>query len=182
MYRSFLPSRAINHGTRHSSPSVSSTLDERAKRKEKETKKRMEQAGRLSRARESTLDYRLGIKGGSMDQHRRPNPVTMKGWASLVEDRIEKARLEGQFKTVKGRGQPIVQTVEDKNPFIAREEFLMNRIVQQQGAAPPWVEIQGELETAITSFREIVKQSWTRRAIRMLTASQPAALLPPHPG
>ena len=32
---------------------------------------------------------------------------------------------------------------EEKNPFIAREEFLMNRIVQRNGAAPPWVEIQG---------------------------------------
>lgn len=35
-----------------------------------------------------------------------------------------------------------------------------------------------ELESAIASFRDVVKQSWTRRAIRMLTLSQPAALLP----
>ena len=34
----------------------------------------------------------------------------------------------------------------ERNPFIAREEFLMNRIVQRNGAAPPWVELQaGEL-------------------------------------
>ena len=32
---------------------------------------------------------------------------------------------------------------EQSNPFIPREEFLMNRIVQRQGAAPPWVEFQG---------------------------------------
>ena len=37
----------------------------------------------------------------------------------------------------------MARTAEDKNPFIGREEFLMNRIVQRQGAAPPWVEIQG---------------------------------------
>lgn len=35
-----------------------------------------------------------------------------------------------------------------------------------------------ELETAVSTFREIIKQSWTRRAIRMLTISQPPALLP----
>lgn len=88
-------------------------------------------------------------------------------------------------------------TTQDRNPFIAREEFLMNRIVQRQGAAPPWVEVQGgasvfrtmlstssthtassEMESAIASFREIIRQSWTRRAIRLLTASQPAAQLP----
>lgn len=31
---------------------------------------------------------------------------------------------------------------DEKNPFIEREEFLMNRIVQRNGAAPPWVELQ----------------------------------------
>ena len=44
---------------------------------------------------------------------------------------------------MKGRGRPLKELVEEKNPFIAREEFLMNRIVQKNGAAPPWVEIQG---------------------------------------
>ncbi|KAI0677182.1 hypothetical protein C8Q78DRAFT_961698 [Trametes maxima] len=153
-------------------------LDEKEKRKEREAKRRMEQGTRLSQARESTIDYRLGIKGGAADQLRRPNPVSLKGWAYLVEDRIEKARQAGHFNNVKGRGQPIAHTVEDKNPFIGREEFLMNRIVQRQGAAPPWVEVQGELETAVTSFREVVKQSWTRRALRNITAEHPAQLLP----
>lgn len=48
----------------------------------------------------------------------------------------------------------------------------MNRIVQRQGAAPPWVEIQGELEAAVDSFRSVLKQSWVRRAVRMLTLSR----------
>lgn len=69
-----------------------------------------------------------------------------------------------------------------------------NRIVQRQGAAPPWVEVQQgvlyyfdlslttltsnvELETVVRSFRDVIRQSWTRRAIRMLTLSQPAGLL-----
>ena len=34
-----------------------------------------------------------------------------------------------------------------------------------------------ELESALTSFREILRQSWTRRALRTLTVSQPAFLL-----
>ncbi|KAI0722292.1 hypothetical protein C8T65DRAFT_628868 [Cerioporus squamosus] len=152
-------------------------LDDKARRKAKETQKRMQQGVRLSQARESTLDYRLGIKGAA-EQLRRPNPVSLKGWANLVEDRIEKARQAGHFNNIKGRGRPIARTTEDKNPFIGREEFLMNRIVQRQGAAPPWVEIQGELESAVNTFREVLKQSWTRRAIRTLTAMHPAHLLP----
>ena len=63
-------------------------LDDKARRKAKETQKRMQQGVRLSQAKESTLDYRLGIKGAA-EQLRRPNPVSLKGWANLVEDRIE---------------------------------------------------------------------------------------------
>lgn len=70
-------------------------VDEKAKRKERETKKRMEQGTRLSQARESTIDYRLGIKGAAAEQLRRPNPVSLKGWANLVEERIE-VRYEGR--------------------------------------------------------------------------------------
>ncbi|TFY53963.1 hypothetical protein EVJ58_g9146 [Rhodofomes roseus] len=151
-------------------------LDEKEKRKQREMRRRTEHAGRLSRARESTLDYRLGIRSGP--GAHRPNPTTLKGWTNLVEDRIQRAREEGLFNSVKGRGQPLVSPTQDKNPFIGREEFLMNRIVQRQGAAPPWVEVQGEVDSAIASFRELIKQSWTRRAIRLLTISQPAAQLP----
>src|SRR5258708_2583611 len=64
--------------------------DDRMRRKEREVKKRSEIVGRLSRAKESTLDYRLGItknvKGGVQ---ARPNPVSIKGWAGLIEERIE---------------------------------------------------------------------------------------------
>ena len=55
---------------------------------------------------------------------------------------IQRARSKGVFNGVKGRGKPLVRMQEESNPFIAREEFLMNRIVQRNGAAPPWVEVQ----------------------------------------
>ena len=48
----------------------------------------------------------------------------------------------------------------------------MNRIVQRQGAAPPWVEIQGGLEAAVDTLRSVLRQSWVRRAVRMLTLSR----------
>ena len=56
---------------------------------------------------------------------------------------MQKARKAGLFNTVKGRGKPLTQAVEESNPFLPREEFLMNRIVQRNGAAPPWIEVQG---------------------------------------
>ena len=66
------------------------TDDDRTRRKEREVKKRSEVVGRLTRAKESTLDYRLGItKNIKNGTQTRPNPVSAKGWAGLVEARIE---------------------------------------------------------------------------------------------
>ena len=63
-------------------------LDEKERRAELESRRKHKEIGRLGRAKESTLDYRLGIKGKA-SADTRPNPSSMKGWQSLVEDRIE---------------------------------------------------------------------------------------------
>jgi len=55
---------------------------------------------------------------------------------------MKNARAQGIFNDIKGRGKPVFISNDEKNPFIGREEFLMNRIVQRNGAAPPWVELQ----------------------------------------
>ena len=137
------------------------TLDEKTRKKEKENRRRFQTALKLEGAKESVLDHRLGIK---QQKRTQANPVTMKGWRSLVEERIEvclavcvtiprsfsfysrsfmkNARAQGSFNYIKGRGKPMVISSDEKNPFIEREEFLMNRIVQRNGAAPPWVELQ----------------------------------------
>jgi len=74
-----------------SSNPTSYTLDDRGRRLEKDQRKKAQLAGRLSDAKESTLDYRLGVKSANAQGPiaSRPNPVSVKGWASLVEDRIE---------------------------------------------------------------------------------------------
>ncbi|KIM76339.1 hypothetical protein PILCRDRAFT_77840 [Piloderma croceum F 1598] len=157
--------------------SGASSVDDRTRRKEIELKKREKVVGRLTKAKESTLDYRLGINRAEAPKQIRPNPISLRGWTSLIEDKIEVSRNAGLFNKVSGRGRPLMRQMDESNPFIAREEFLMNRIVQRNGAAPPWVEVQGELESAVTSFREILRQSWIRRALRTLTLSKPPAHL-----
>jgi len=71
----------------------SAAIDDRTRRTERELTKRREQAGRLACARESTLDYRLGLRGSGGGRSTQVNPVSLKGWQSLVEDRIEVRRL-----------------------------------------------------------------------------------------
>lgn len=74
-----------------------------------------------------------------------------------------------------------------------RTEFLMNRILKTQEAAPPWIELQkgakchvanrqygttsltsfcthaisAELDAALSAFRTELRANWTRRAIRI---------------
>jgi len=64
-------------------------MDDRTRRLEREQRKRTMQANKLTQARESTLDYRLGIQGGQRAGGARFIPTSMKGWTSMVEDRIE---------------------------------------------------------------------------------------------
>ncbi|KDQ15415.1 hypothetical protein BOTBODRAFT_65492 [Botryobasidium botryosum FD-172 SS1] len=127
--------------------------------------KRKKEIGRLGTAKESSLDYRLG-KG---EARPRLNPVSVQGWANLVEDRIERARAAGQFNNIKGKGQPLPRDMAERNPFIPREELLMNRIIRRNGAAPPFVEFQGELESSVSAFRSMLREAWTRRAVRTLS-------------
>jgi DnaJ homolog subfamily C member 28 len=85
-------SSAGNFSRRSAAPSGLAEDDgDRARHQQREAKKRSEVAWRLTQAKESTLDYRLGIKGGAQT-HVSLNPVSMKGWAGLVEERIEVRR------------------------------------------------------------------------------------------
>lgn len=103
------------------------------------------------------------------------------GWDSVIEKRIKAALESGSFRENKLRGKPIQRDMEEKNPFLAREEYFMNRIVKRQGAAPPWVELNMELETELKAWRQRFDESWVRRASRMITTSTLADGLQPLP-
>ncbi|KAJ6510430.1 hypothetical protein C8R45DRAFT_858298 [Mycena sanguinolenta] len=161
---------SVKHGNfplpSHTPQSKHASDLEQTRKTEKEFNK---QLGRIIGARESTLDYRLGLGPHARRTGTRVNPVNIKGWTSLIEDRIEQARRAGFFARVKGRGKPIIRTAEESNPFIAREEFLMNRIVKRNGAAPPWVQLQSELDSSLDTFRALLLAGWTRHAVRAIT-------------
>jgi DnaJ homolog subfamily C member 28 len=165
----------------------------------------------LASARESTLDYRIGIKGGWYKGVRKgsQNPVSLKGWQSMVEEKIEvcmrhwcavwfphslcrelaKQAYSRLWKVVVNlwcakltRAIPLL--LERNSWWIA----LFNEMAQHLHGLKfkevrrlpmflllihPDIHFKIELQSAITTFREIIRQSWIRRAIRMLTLSQP---------
>lgn len=158
-----------------SRPFADQDMDDQTRRKMAAERKKAVAAGKLIRAKEGVLDYRLGngVRGDGEQSrgYAASNPVSLKGWNSMVEEKIERARAAGAFKSISGRGKPLTRVSEEFNPFIGREEFLMNRIVQRNGATPPWVDAQMELDSALNTFRVALQQSWTRRTIRRLGAN-----------
>lgn len=148
--------------------------------------KTFERQGKLVRARDSVLDYQLsqsspsvsstagegkGDELSDVNQNLQLQLGHAQGWDSVVEKRIKAAYEAGLFRENKLRGQPLKRDMDDKNPFLAREEYFMNRIVKRQGAAPPWVGLNMELETELASWRDRLVDAWVRRASRMITTS-----------
>lgn len=77
--------------------------DERLRKTQKDEAKRTAQGTRLTQARESTLDYRLGISkqpGGGI-RRGRLNPVSMKGWSGLIEEKIEVRNLASHVRNIR---------------------------------------------------------------------------------
>jgi DnaJ family protein C protein 28 len=118
------------------SSSTTKVEEESRARVDRGKMKRVEEATRIENAKEKTLDYRYGGGGGAGG--RAPNPTTMRGWQSLIDNKIEvsslpsdcntsltmeqKARAQGGFSSLKGHGKPLMVDIEAKNPFISREE------------------------------------------------------------
>jgi len=50
-------------------------------------------------------------------------------------------------------------------------EYFLNRILQRQGAAPPWVQAQIDLNAALKHFRESIRTEWLRHVTRHISAA-----------
>lgn len=57
----------------------------------------------------------------------------------------------------------------ESNPFISRDEFLLNRFISNNEACPPWIDLQQQLDATVNTFRQTLRGDWVRRAIRMIT-------------
>jgi Domain of unknown function (DUF1992) len=50
-------------------------------------------------------------------------------------------------------------------------EYFLNRILQRQGAAPPWVQAQVDLRASFTAFRESLRSEWLRHVTRQISTA-----------
>lgn len=104
----------------------------------------------------------------------RELPATLRGLASLANQRIEDAIARGQFKNLP-RGAPLERDYVASSPFLDTTEYFMNKIILKQEIVPPWIEKQQELMSTAVKFRGRLRADWRRHVARAI-ASRGGAL------
>ncbi|ORY95713.1 hypothetical protein BCR43DRAFT_493467 [Syncephalastrum racemosum] len=126
-------------------------------------KRRATHQRRLMNARDAAIDYSMNQKypanAEEQDDDTEEKPRRLGDIMSLAEERIRAARMRGEFDDLPGRGKPLAEDGFGNSPVTDRTEFLLNRIVQRQGAAPPWIMMQQQVDTDISQFRTQLRQS-----------------------
>ncbi|RUP21887.1 hypothetical protein BC936DRAFT_139150 [Jimgerdemannia flammicorona] len=169
----------------NTTPDDSAEISSAKKAREREARVRSRLQNRLSSARDRAFDYRSGVVAGgdsgrdvagvevaelevendstrpTMTKDTLPNFTPM-DLRRPVDIQIEAARARGDFDNLPGRGKPLPVDAQINNPFIDTTEYLMNRLVQRQGAAPAWVEMQNEVDREVNAFRKELSTGWRK--------------------
>ncbi|KAI7905614.1 uncharacterized protein BX663DRAFT_500346, partial [Cokeromyces recurvatus] len=152
---------------------------------EREKKQREMKQARLLNAKDSAFEYSMERKYSSIDEEKshvqdtiqrsinkkdidwedwdlESTPRSINEIGLLSDERIRAARARGEFDDLPGRGKPLPEDPLMHNPFIDRTEYFLNRIVQRNGAAPPWIIMQQEVDTEITTLRSQMNSAFKR--------------------
>ncbi|PHZ09003.1 uncharacterized protein RHIMIDRAFT_181092, partial [Rhizopus microsporus ATCC 52813] len=116
------------------------------KQVERERKNKAMKQNRLMNAKDAALDYSLGKKYPTTDEEdsnvSRKEFISINDIGLLCEEKIREAKAKGEFDNLPGSGKPLQEDYFKNNPYLDQTEYLLNRIVQRNGAAPPWVIMQ----------------------------------------
>ncbi|OAA56169.1 hypothetical protein SPI_07780 [Niveomyces insectorum RCEF 264] len=100
----------------------------------------------------------------------RALPNTVAGLAALANERIEDAIARGQFRGIPRGPGVAAHDARADNPFVDTTEYLLNKMIQRQALAPPWIEKQQELVREAQTFRARLRTDWQRHAARMIAS------------
>lgn len=87
------------------------------------------------------------------DWDTRETPISINDLGVLADARIRSAMVKGQFDHLPGRGKPLKKDPLLNNPFVDTTEHFLNKIIQHNGAAPPWIMMQQEVDADVDILR-----------------------------
>ncbi|XP_010558199.1 PREDICTED: dnaJ homolog subfamily C member 28 isoform X2 [Tarenaya hassleriana] len=76
---------------------------------------------------------------------------------NVVEQRIWHSMEEGQFENLPGKGKPLNLST---NPHADPAEDTLYRILNKNGFAPEWVELNKEIRSNANEWRVALKRAW----------------------
>ena len=88
--------------------------------------------------------------------HEGDKKVHIENWGSVVEKQIREAQARGDFDNLPGSGKPL--DLEPDNPF-AGEWSSAFRVAKNAGAAPLWVELDGEIGAEGEALRAMLERT-----------------------
>ncbi|KAI8370195.1 hypothetical protein BD560DRAFT_396657 [Blakeslea trispora] len=143
------------------------------KKMERDNQLRKRKQNRISSARDAAFDYAMDKKYPTTSIQSQndtdwdewemdPTAKNIEELGQLTDAKIRSARAKGAFDNLPGHGKPIEVDPMLSNPFVDRTEFFMNRIIQKNGAAPPWVIMQQEVDIEVSSLRSQINTALKR--------------------
>ncbi|CAH8313097.1 unnamed protein product [Eruca vesicaria subsp. sativa] len=79
---------------------------------------------------------------------------------NVVEQRIWHSMEEGQFENLPGKGKPLNLLT---NPHADPAEDTLYRILNKNGFAPEWVELNKDIRSKAKEWRVSLKKAWTMK-------------------
>ncbi len=106
---------------------------------------------------------------------------------AVVERLIQEGMAQGKFSNLANEGKPL--KIEEENPYVEEDMRMAYKVLENAGVAPPWIEMDKEVEAAIARARRDREEHlrWLRgrlddikfgpthyfmRDLRLLAASQ----------
>lgn len=80
---------------------------------------------------------------------RRAPLVGRSEW--IVERLIREGMEQGKFSNLANEGRPL--KVKEENPYVEEDMRLAYKILENAGSAPPWIEMEKEVEAAIAQVK-----------------------------
>ena len=84
----------------------------------------------------------------------------MKGWESLIDQKIREAMEQGEFDDLSGTGQAIDLS---ENPFEDPDWRLAHRMLRNAGFAPAWIEERKDIDAELEAERTNLVRVWRVR-------------------
>jgi DnaJ family protein C protein 28 len=91
----------------------------------------------------------------------------------IIDEQIRKAMEEGQFDNLPGQGKPLDL---DENPLEDPAWRMANHLLKSNGFSPPWLENRKEIETALETARQELRQAHTWRLTAQVLKKPAAAV------